>query len=64
MAEQLPKGQWTEPELIVLVRNKPEEAVLQGCKGGEPADSKSCDGGCFQLNLSDLCESCDDLFPS
>ena len=33
------KKQWTKPELIVLVRNKPEEAVLQACKaqvGGGP----------------------------
>ncbi|TRZ87759.1 hypothetical protein D4R89_09280 [bacterium] len=27
------KKEWTEPELIVLVRSKPEEAVLSGCKG-------------------------------
>jgi hypothetical protein len=26
------KKQWTKPELIVLVRNKPEEAVLATCK--------------------------------
>ena len=24
---------WVTPELIVLVRNKPEEAVLETCKG-------------------------------
>jgi len=26
------KKAWVEPELIVLVRSKPEEAVLSGCK--------------------------------
>ena len=26
------KKQWQKPELIVLVRGKPEEAVLAGCK--------------------------------
>ena len=26
------KKTWTEPELSVLVRSKPEEAVLGGCK--------------------------------
>ena len=26
------KKPWIEPELIVLVRNRPEEAVLGGCK--------------------------------
>ena len=25
---------WLEPELIVLVRSKPEEAVLDACKTG------------------------------
>lgn len=24
--------QWMKPELIILVRNKPQEAVLTGCK--------------------------------
>jgi hypothetical protein len=27
------KKQWAKPELIVLVRSKPEEAVLDSCKG-------------------------------
>jgi hypothetical protein len=27
------KKEWKTPELIVLVRSKPEEAVLQACKG-------------------------------
>jgi len=27
------KKAWVEPELIVLVRSKPEEAVLGTCKG-------------------------------
>lgn len=26
------KKEWVTPELIVLVRSKPEEAVLAGCK--------------------------------
>jgi hypothetical protein len=26
------KKQWQKPELIVLVRNKPEEQVLNACK--------------------------------
>jgi len=28
------KKEWSRPELIVLARNKPEEAVLQLCKFG------------------------------
>jgi hypothetical protein len=26
------KPEWKTPELVVLVRSKPEEAVLKGCK--------------------------------
>jgi len=26
------KKKWVQPELIVLVRSKPEESVLQACK--------------------------------
>jgi hypothetical protein len=26
------KNKWVQPELTVLVRSKPEEAVLQACK--------------------------------
>jgi hypothetical protein len=28
------KKPWDKPNLIVLVRNRPEEAILNGCKGG------------------------------
>jgi hypothetical protein len=30
------KKEWKTPELIVLVRSKPEEAVLAGCKYYSP----------------------------
>jgi hypothetical protein len=38
---------WSKPELVVLVRSKPEEAVLGGCKvtaelGGPGATFASC----------------------
>jgi hypothetical protein len=40
------KKQWTKPELIVLVRSKPEEAVLLACKyvgrGGPVSDVSEC----------------------
>jgi hypothetical protein len=32
MAQQEPKKAWVMPELMILVRSKPEEAVLSGCK--------------------------------
>ena len=44
------KKEWTKPELIVLVRNKPEEAVLTACKfasGGPDSSQFDCIlGGC------------------
>lgn len=27
------KKKWVKPELVILVRNKPEEALLLACKG-------------------------------
>jgi hypothetical protein len=39
------KKQWTKPELIVLVRSKPEEAVLAACKAlrdGPTAQNDRC----------------------
>jgi len=30
--EKTKKNKWTTPQLIVLVRGKPEEGVLAGCK--------------------------------
>jgi len=40
---------WVTPELIVLIRSKPEEAVLEGCKTsgsmsiGAPPGHAACD---------------------
>jgi len=35
------KKTWVKPELIVLVRSRPEEWVLLGCKGNNLAQSNS-----------------------
>jgi len=52
--------EWKTPELIVLVRSKPEEAVLGVCKwdaDGPGAEFSSCYGyGCMPL--------CDAMAPS
>jgi hypothetical protein len=41
------KRPWFKPELIVLIRNKPEEAVLTGCKGdGSLTSSLFHNDGC------------------
>ncbi len=34
MEQPTQKKAWVTPELTVLVRSKPEEAVLSGCKSG------------------------------
>ena len=36
---QTAKKPWVEPELLVVVRNHPEEAVLDNCKDGSVAGS-------------------------
>jgi len=35
------KKTWDAPKLIVLVRNDPQEAVLNGCKGSGPSGGPS-----------------------
>jgi hypothetical protein len=51
------KKPWQRPELIVLVRSKPEEAVLTVCKNASfagPLNKKKCNrgGGCSVLSAS------------
>ena len=41
------KKEWSEPKLIVLVRSKPEEAVLSACKGTVSVDPSSESGICY-----------------
>jgi hypothetical protein len=43
------KKVWVEPELIVLVRNKPEEAVLEGCKASVGAGTWFANNGCYEV---------------
>jgi len=52
---------WTPPELIVLVRNKPEEALLAGCKyDTERLSAVDSTSGCMKT----FCQNCTDLVPS
>lgn len=52
------KKAWSKPQLLVLVRSNPEEAVLGACKGGAQSGSSQSDqncywdpgGGCLQCN--------------
>lgn len=42
------KKEWGEPELIVLVRSKPEEAVLSICKyPAKPGGWNNYNAGCY-----------------
>jgi len=42
------KSRWKKPELIVLLRSKPEEAVLDACKTtGSPSGSNGRDNTCY-----------------
>jgi hypothetical protein len=46
---------WQKPQLIVLVRSKPEEAILQACKGvgSGPYDY---DQGCTAVPVCGYCD--------
>ena len=55
------KRDWVKPELVILTRNKPQEAVLQNCKGigsGANQNNNSClyDSGSY----SD-CDPCNNI---
>ena len=51
--------EWTSPELTVLVRSKPEEAVLVACKGGLAAGApETYFHGCQSIVQSKCTNSC------
>ncbi len=61
------KKQWQKPQLIVLVRSKPGEAILNVCKGGNmmlafvgapQADKISCYA--FEANGCSICSGISD----
>lgn len=57
------KKKWQNPELIVLVRSKPEEAVLGACKsGGMQGDATNQADACQQG--TGMCDTCDLLAAS
>ena len=49
-----PKKKWTTPKLLILVRSRSEESVLQACKG----QGKSGPGGndCIATRFRDPCQ--------
>jgi hypothetical protein len=48
---------WEKPELVVLLRSKPEEAVLAPCKGGVTTGPRLNDGSCFGIFI-EFCSDC------
>jgi hypothetical protein len=61
MEKQEPKKAWVTPELIVLVRSKPEEAVLSGCKvgAGTAGPGNQWASACLNTNFVDPCFACE-----
>ncbi len=57
------KKKWEKPELVVLVRGRPEEGVLATCKegyvAGSGSGSYSTHGKCL-----DACSACNATAPS
>jgi len=53
------KKAWVEPELIVLVRSKPEEAVLGACKVGGGGGSASAQSDCLTSGAYPCNNRCD-----
>jgi hypothetical protein len=54
--------QWQKPELVVLVRSKPEEAVLTSCKVMGGSGYHGTNNGCM---WESLCQSvCSSIDPS
>ncbi len=46
------KKSWVEPELIVLVRSKPEEAVLTACKISSGDGQSTNNNGCYESSCT------------
>jgi hypothetical protein len=59
-------GKWEKPQLVVLVRSKPEEAVLLACKGGgqQSAVAKTSKNLCYSQSGKNCPTICNDNFPS
>jgi hypothetical protein len=50
------KKKWKKPELQVIIRNRPEEAVLTGCKELNFAGASNSNNSCM-TQLSVPCDS-------
>ncbi len=51
------KKVWVKPELVVLVRRKPEEGILQACAAGGSGFAWASDfSGCYEETFG--CQNC------
>lgn len=51
------KEKWERPELIILMRGRPEEAVLVFCKNStSTADFSPSNVGCYEFDCSTSCQ--------
>ncbi len=63
----MPKRKWTTPQLVVLVRGKPEEGVLAACKSfiigqSGPSDLAMQCGEFRAARHGRLCTSCANFY--
>jgi len=63
MEQPRKKKAWAMPEVIVLVRRKPEEAVLLACKTmyGAKADDVGTETGCVSFETTQCGVQCNEL---
>jgi hypothetical protein len=52
------KRKWKRPELVVLVKGRPEENVLFHCKAGINRDGPTGDASYCKVKVSDVCTNC------
>ncbi len=59
------KNKWTRPALMLLVRGKPEERILSGCKQANDSHVYSnSDDGFASCESVDVCAICMDVMGS
>jgi len=50
---------WEKPELLILVRGRPDDAVLVGCKGGVVGAAATDDALCVTYDA--IARTCPDI---
>lgn len=58
------RKEWEKPQLVVLTRGKPEEAVLGACKVAIPSPGPGSDNAVFCIYPPNPCSACSDTSPS